>query len=119
LWLYNQAAGWLFLFGMLIATYGILKILGCMRPCYHCKKCTFGLGRIAALYFGKRDLKDYKETYGLAIAIFFFVLLGPFPAAILIISTVQKFALLNIVVLAGLLVVSLYSSLTWRPTRKF
>lgn len=103
---------------MLIATYGALKILGCMRPCYHCKKCTFGLGRIGALYFGKRSLKDYKETYGLAIAIFFYALLGPFPAVILLISTVQAYGVLNIVVLFGLLTISLYSSLTWRPTGK-
>ena len=118
LWLYNQVAGWLFLFAMLIATYGVLKILGCMRPCYHCKKCTFGLGRIAALYFGKRSLKDYKETYGIVTAILFYGLLGPFPAAILLIIKVQAFEVINIVVLLNLLAISLYSALTWRAARK-
>ena len=117
-WLYNQVAGWLFLVTALIANYGVLKFLGCLRPCYHCKKCTFGLGRIAALYFGKRSLKDPKESYGMASAVFFYALLGPFPAAILLISTVQAFAVLKILVLLGLLAISLYSGLTWRTTRK-
>ena len=117
-WLYNQVAGWLFLVATLFAIYGILKFLGCLRPCYNCKKCTFGLGRIAALYFGKRSLKDYKETYGIATAIFFYALIGPFPAAILLISTFQAFAFLKTVVLASLFAISLYSGLTWRATQK-
>ena len=117
-WLYNQTAGWLFLVAALIATYGGLKFLGCLRPCYHCKKCTFGLGRISALFFGKRSLKDPKESYGIKSAVFFNALFGPFPAVFLLISTVEAFAVLKITVLLCLLAVSLYSGLTWRTTRK-
>jgi hypothetical protein len=117
-WLYNQVAGWLFLVVALIAIYGVLKFLGCLRPCYNCKKCTFGMGRLAALSFGKRSLKDYKHTYGIAIAIFFYALLGPFPAVFLLISTLQALDALKIVVLLALLTVSLWSALTWLPTRK-
>jgi hypothetical protein len=116
--LFNLATGVIFLVVALISIYGVLKFLGCLRPCYNCKKCTFGMGRLAALYFGKRSLKDYKETYGIASAIFFYVLLGPFPAAVLLISTVQAFSVVKVVVLVGLLAISLYSGLTWRPTRK-
>jgi hypothetical protein len=76
------------------------------------------MGRLAALYFGKRSLKDYKETYGIATAIFFYALLGPFPAVFLLISTIQAFTVLKIVVLVGTLAISLYSGLTWRKTRK-
>jgi hypothetical protein len=117
-WLYNQAAGWLFLVVAIIAIYGVLKFLGCLRPCYNCKKCTFGMGRLAALYFGKRSLKDYKHTYGIAIAIFFYALLGPFPATALLISTVQAFTFLKMAGLLVLIVISIYSGLTWLPTRK-
>ena len=117
-WLYNQVAGGVFLVVALIALYGVLKFLGCLRPCYNCKKCTFGMGRIAALYFGKRSLKDYKHTYGIAIAVFFYALLGPFPVAVLLISTIQVFDALKIVVLLSLLTISVWSALTWRPTRK-
>jgi hypothetical protein len=77
-----------------------------------------GMGRLAALYFGKRSLKDYKYTYGIFTAIFFYALIDPFPAAILLISTVQAFAILKIAVLIGLLIISTYSALTWRTARK-
>ena len=86
--LYNLPAGVVFLFVALIGVYGVLKFLGCMRPCYNCRKCTYGLGRLSALYFGRRSLKDYKETYGLAVAIFFYALVGPLPAGLLLVSAV-------------------------------
>jgi hypothetical protein len=112
--LFNLVAGVTFIFVALIGVYGILKFLGCLRPCYHCKKCTYGLGRIAALYFGKRSLKDYKYNYGLPVAIFFYLLLGPFPAAVLLVSTVQAFTVLKALVAVVLLLISVYSALTWR-----
>jgi len=102
----------------LIGIYGILKFLGCFRPSYNCKKCTFGSGRLAALYFGIRSLKDYTKTYGLVIAIFFHILLGAFPAIVLLISTLQVFTVLRVANLAALLLISVYSGLTWRTTRK-
>ncbi len=116
--LFNLSAGVVFLLAALIAVYGVLKFLGCLRPCNQCKKCTFGLGRLSALYFGKRSLKDYKYTYRFGTAIFFYALIGPFPAAILLVSTVQAFTVLKAVVLVCLLVISMYSGLTWRINRK-
>jgi hypothetical protein len=118
LWLINWVYGGIFLLAALIGIYGVLKFLGCLRPCYNCKKCTFGLGRLAALYFGKRSLKDYKKTYGLQVAIFFYSLIGPFPAAILLFSTVQAFTPLKVAVLAVLLLLSVFSALTWRTIQK-
>ena len=115
--LFNLAAGVTFIFVALIGVYGILKFLGCLRPCYQCKKCTYGLGRIAALYFGKRSLKDYKYNYGLAVAIFFYLLIGPFPALILLWSSAQGFAVIEIAVLAALMLISAYSASTWRLNR--
>jgi hypothetical protein len=116
--LINPVVGVGFLLVALIAVYGVLKFLGCMRPCYNCSKCTFGMGRIAVLYFGKRSLKDYKLTYGLPVALFFYVFLGPFPAAVLFAATVQAFAVLNVAVLVCILALSIVSASTWLPTRK-
>jgi hypothetical protein len=110
--------GVIFLLAALIGIYGILKFLGCLRPCYHCKKCTFGLGRLAALYFGNRSLKDYKYNYKLPTALFFYVFIGPLPAAALLISTLQTFTALKAAVLAVLLALTIFSALTWRPNRK-
>jgi hypothetical protein len=116
--LFNIVAGVVFLLVVIIGIYGILKFLGCIRPCYNCKKCTFGMGRIAVLYFGKRSLKDYTKTYGLPVAIFFYILVGPFPAAVSLFSTAQYFMILKVVVFVALLLISVYSALTWRMTNK-
>jgi len=112
--LISIAWGAAFLIILLFGVYGVLKFLGCLRPCYNCKKCTFGMGRLAALYFGKRSLKDYKYTYHLPVAIFYYALLGPLPAVILLTSTVQAFAAAKIAVLLCLTVFSAFSALTWR-----
>jgi hypothetical protein len=76
------------------------------------------MGRIAVLYFGKRSLKDYTKTYGLPIAILFYILLGPFPIAVLLFSTVQSFTILKATVFATLSLISVYSALTWHTTIK-
>ena len=115
---FSVAAGVAFLLVAIIGIYGVLKFIGCLRPCSNCKKCTLGLGRLAALYFGKRSLKDYKHTYHLGTAIFFYALIGPFPATLLFISTVQTFTVLKMAVLPCLLPISIYSALTWRTTHE-
>lgn len=114
--LYDIAVGVVYLLVALIAIYGVLKFLGCLRPCYNCKKCTFGLGRLAALYFGKRSLKDYKSTYHLPTALFFYAFVGPFPAAFSIISIVQTFTVAKVVVAALVLAFTVFSGLTWLKT---
>lgn len=114
----SLVAGVVFLIVALILVYGVLKFLGCLRPCFNCKKCTFGMGRLAALYFGKRSLKDYRETYRLPTALFFYAFIGPFPASVLLVSTVYAFDVVKLVVLVCLWVLSVYSGLTWRQTRK-
>jgi len=76
------------------------------------------MGRLAALYFGKRSLKDYKYNYHLPVALFFYAFLGPFPVAILLVSTIQAFTVLKAAVLVILLALCVYSASTWRPTQK-
>ena len=110
----SVAAGAAFLLVALIAVYGVLKFLGCMRPCYNCKRCTFGMGRLAALYFGKRSLKDYKENYHLPVALFFYAFIGPFPAAFSLLPAIQAFTVPKLAVTVALLILSIYSGLTWR-----
>ncbi len=116
--LINVGYGVLFLIIALIVVYVVLKFVGCLRPCYHCKRCTRGFGRMAALYFGKRSLKDPKETYGVPAAIFFYTFIGPFPAAILLANTLSAFSVAKIAVLVPILVLSVYSGLTWLPAQK-
>jgi len=41
--LFNITDGVVFLVVTLVLVYGLLHILGCLRPCYNCIKCTHGM----------------------------------------------------------------------------
>ena len=116
--LFDLTVGVVFFVVALIAVYGVLHLIGCLRPCYNCIKCTHGMGRLAALYFGKRILKDYKYSYKLPTAIFFSLFIGAFPAAFALFSTLQSFTIVKAVVFVVLLAFSFYSGLTWRTTKR-
>jgi hypothetical protein len=73
-----------------------------------------GFGRISALFFGNRSLKDPKETYGLGTAIFCYILIGPLPIAIVALSLIQAFDILKVTVLGSLLAFLIISLITWR-----
>ena len=115
--LFDLTIGIVFLLAVLIAVYGVLHIIGCLRPCYNCIKCTHGMGRLAALYFGKRSFKDYKYSYHLPVAIFFSLLIGAFPAVFALFSALQNFTIVKAAVFVILLGLTIYSGLTWRTTK--
>jgi len=110
--LFDLTVGILFLVATLILVYGLLHLLGCLRPCYNCIKCTHGMGRLAALYFGKRIFKDYKYSFHLPTAIFFSLLIGAFPAVFALFSALQNFTIVKAVVFVILLTLTIYSGLT-------
>ena len=116
--LFDLAVGIVFFVVTLILVYGLLHLLGCLRPCYNCIKCTHGMGRLAALYFGKRIFKDYKYSYHLPTAIFFSLLIGAFPAAFAVFSALQNFTVVKAAVFVILLALTIYSGLTWRTTKR-
>jgi hypothetical protein len=116
--LFNLAIGITFFIATLILIYGLLNILGCLRPCYNCIKCTHGTGRLAALYFGKRIFKDYKYNYKLPSAIFFTLYIGAFPATFAFYSAVIDFTVVKAAVFVVLLAFTIYSGLTWRPKKR-
>jgi hypothetical protein len=116
--LFNLTAGIVFLVATLILIYGLLNILGCLRPCYNCIKCTHGTGRLAALYFGKRIFKDYKYNYKLPTAIFFTLYIGAFPATFALYSAVTNFSVVKAAIFTVLLALTIYSGLTWRTKKR-
>jgi hypothetical protein len=115
--LYDTTAGIVFFIVALIAIYGVLHFIGCLRPCYNCIKCTHGMGRLAALYFGKRIFKDYKYSYKLPTAIFFTLYIGAFPAAFALYSAIQDFTVTKAAVFVILLAITIFSGLTWRTKK--
>jgi len=116
--LFDITDGIVFLVVTLVLIYGLLHLLGCLRPCYNCIKCTHGMGRLAALYFGKRIFKDYKYSYKLPTAIFFTLFIGAFPAVFALFSAFQNFTIVKAVVFVVLLALTIYSGLTWRTTKR-
>ena len=78
----------------------------------------FWIGKISGFVFWKGSLKDYKLTYRLPTAIFFYALIGPFPVAIVLFFTVQAFTIINMALLVALMAFSIYSALTWRIDHK-
>ncbi len=116
--LFDITDGIVFLVAALIAIYGVLHFIGCLRPCYNCIKCTRGMGRLAALYFGKRIFKDYKYSYKLPTAIFFTLYIGVFPAAFALYSAIVDFTVVKAAVFVVLLAITIYSSLTWRTKKR-
>jgi hypothetical protein len=115
--LYDLTTGIAFFILTVILIYGVLHILGCLRPCYNCIKCTHGMGRLAALYFGRRIFKDYKYNYKLPGAIFFTLYIGAFPAAFAAYSAITNFTAIKAVIFAVLLAFTVFSALTWRPKK--
>jgi hypothetical protein len=115
--LFDITVGIVFLVVTLILVYGLLHLLGCLRPCYNCIKCTHGMGRLAALYFGKRIFKDYKYNYKLPTATLFTLYIGAFPATFALYSAVTNFTGVKAAIFVVLLAFTIYSGLTWR-TRK-
>jgi hypothetical protein len=116
--LFDITDGIAFLVVALIAVYGVLHFIGCLRPCYNCIKCTHGMGRLAASYFGKRIFKDYKYSYKLPTAIFFTLFIGAFPATFTLYSAAIDFTVVKTVVFVVLLAFTIYSGLTWRTKKR-
>jgi hypothetical protein len=116
--LFNITDGIVFFVVTLVLIYGLLHFLGCLRPCYNCIKCTHGMGRLAALYFGKRIFKDYKYSYKLPTAILFTLYIGAFPATFALYSAVIDFTVIKAAVFVGLLSFTIYSGLTWRTKKR-
>ena len=55
--LYDITAGIAFFIVTLIAIYGVLHFIGCLRPCYNCIKCTHGMGRLGGIVLWQTHLQ--------------------------------------------------------------
>ncbi|MCW4011060.1 MAG: hypothetical protein NWF05_10655 [Candidatus Bathyarchaeota archaeon] len=110
---YSQVYGWLLLIFTAVTIYAILRRLGC-SSCYYCKSCTSGFGRLAGVFFGTGYLKKGSVGNRKVLVGVIYALLALLPAAFLVLSLVEAFAVLKVAVLVCLLAVTAYSALTWR-----
>jgi hypothetical protein len=113
LWFYNQLAFWIFLLFAAFMVFAMLRRLGC-SSCTYCTSCTSGFGRLSGWFFGRVPTKDLSSKTRLGFIGFLYFLLTLVPSVFLVISTIEVFTVAKIVVLAGILIISLYSIATWR-----
>jgi len=109
---YNLIYGWLFLIFEAVLVYGVVRRFGC-RSCDKCKECTMGFGRLAGIFFGRGFVKKASVGKSAGIVAFVYFLLLPLPVALLVLSMVQVFSVLKVIVLVCLLAIGGYSLSTW------
>ena len=55
--LFDITDGIVFLVVTVVLIYGLLHLLGCLRPCYNCIKCTHGMGRLGSIILWQTHLQ--------------------------------------------------------------
>jgi hypothetical protein len=114
---YTFLYSWLYLIFLAFMIYAVLRRLGCSK-CYQCKVCTSGFGRLAGDFFGRGFVK--KESVGnrVGLVAFLYLLLFAIPTGLLTVSLLSTFSYFKVVVLACLLVVTVYSLTTWSTVQQ-
>ena len=113
LWFYNPLAFWIFLLFAAFMVFAMLRRLGC-SSCAYCTSCTSGFGRLSGWFFGRIPTKDLNGKTRLAFIGFIYILLALVPSVFLLVSILEVFTAAKTMVLAGILIISLYSIATWR-----
>jgi hypothetical protein len=85
---------------------------GC-QTCYYCKTCTIGMGKLPELFFAKAGTANVNKK-AMRLFPFIYLLMSLFPIVLSIISILQSLTAFKIVVLAGLLVFSLFTGIVRR-----
>ena len=112
MWTYNQVYGYVLLLFTAGSIYLILRRLGC-SSCYYCVSCTSGFGRLAGAFFGRGYIKKGSVGNRKGFIGFIYLLLTPIPVAVLVLSLLEAFSVVNVLALVGILAVSVYSFATW------
>ena len=85
---------------------------GCLT-CYYCKTCTIGMGKLPELFFRQKGTANVNRK---ALRLFpvVFIMLSLVPMFLIIFSVFQEFAIYKIVLLAAILMFTLYSGIVRR-----
>jgi hypothetical protein len=85
---------------------------GC-QTCYYCKTCTIGMGKLPELFFAKNGTANVNKK-AMRLFPFIYLLMSLLPIVLSIISILQSLVVFKILVLAGLLVFSLFTGIVRR-----
>ena len=108
-WFLHPLIGWIYLAVALLMVGVVLRKLVCTNCYYYGKWCGTGWGKLSALFFKEGEMERFGQSVGVKLAPLTYGLLSLIPLVLIIISIVQEFTVFKIVVLAVLLLVSVYS----------
>jgi hypothetical protein len=108
-WLFHPLAAWIYLAVALVMVYVVLRRLVCTNCDYYGKRCALGWGKLSALMFRQGSIELFAGSIGVKLAPVTYGLLSLVPLVFIIISLVQGFAAVKVVVLVLLLLISVYS----------
>jgi hypothetical protein len=112
-WFFNPLYAWIFLFFTFITIFAVIRRSLC-KTCAYCKKCTMGSHKLSELVFGKAELGGLSANSLLSRLVVTYTLLTIVPVTFLVLSISQEYMVLKPVVLAVLLLFSLFSVLIKR-----
>ena len=113
-WIFLPIIAWLYLAFAILMIGFILRKLLCTNCYYYDKWCTLGWGKFSALFFKKGNTEKFSENFGQKLAPLTYGIIGLVPIILIVISTVQKFSLLKMIVLIFLFLISFYSGIISR-----
>ena len=87
---------------------------GCVT-CYYCKTCTIGMGKLPELFFKKPGTANVNRR-ALQLFPLTYLLLSALPLTLVVISLFQEIVVYKVVLLAAILVFSVYTGITRRQT---
>lgn len=108
-WLFYPLVAWIYPGFALVMVGIVLRKLVCTNCYYYDKWCHIGWGKLAALMFKKGNIEDFSTSLGQKVAPPTYGILSLIPLVLVVISIIQEFTTLKIVILVLLLAVSFYS----------
>lgn len=109
-WFYLPLIACLYIGFFIVMVKIVLRGLLCPDCYYHGKWCCLGWGKLAALFFKKRDINGFGFSLGQNLAPMVYGSLTVIPIILITVSIIQVFALIKMAVLILFLFLSFYSS---------
>ncbi len=108
-WFLHPLIAWIYLAVALTMVGVVLRKLVCINCYYYGKWCGTGWGKLAALLFKEGDMEKFSTSSGVKLAPGVYGLLSLIPIVLVVVAIIMEFTVPKIIVLAVLLLVSVYS----------
>jgi hypothetical protein len=109
-WFFNPIIAWIYLAFAVIMVGIVLRKLVCTNCYYYDKWCPMGWGKLAALLFKKGDINNFDSSIGMKLAPLTYGNISFIPMIFLIISIVQNFSVVKLIVLIMLITIIVFSA---------